>query len=90
MGRINCEDPMNFLIISQKCQFNSNYTLNNLTGHGRFDIICRSILASTRELQSDKGSSIFCYLKGGEEKGWLKILSSFVSRKVKSIIPLPN
>ena len=69
---------MNFLIISQKCQFNSNYTLNNLTGHGRFDIICRSILASTRELQSDKGSSIFCYLKGGEEKGWLKIDPSFV------------
>lgn len=64
---------MKFLIISQRTIPNPNFSLKNLTGHGRFDIICRAILAASRSLFDHSMEEIICFLKGAEpqQQGWL-------------------
>jgi len=70
---------MSFLIVSQRAKANSGYSLKNLEGHGRIDIIFRSILAATRPLNKDQGREIYCFLKGSRPHGWLKVLPSYIS-----------
>ena len=64
-----------------------NYGL--LTYYGSNQQIVFKIAPSTTISEEDI-DYLFSSLEKTLEKGWLKILSSFVSRKVKSIIPLPN
>ena len=61
---------MKFLVISQRAIGDNNYSLKNLPGHGRIDILFRCILASTRSLNGSH--QIFTYLKAGEKQGWLE------------------
>jgi len=67
-----------YLLISQRAKANNRYNLKNLTGHGRFDVVVRCILAATRQLTSDPGEVIYAYLKGSEPWGWLEIQPQFV------------
>ncbi|MFV2016465.1 MAG: hypothetical protein ACC656_13625, partial [Candidatus Heimdallarchaeota archaeon] len=65
---------MKFLVVSQRAIPNPNFRLNDLTGHGRIDVVMRCILAACRPLPKDNSSSIYCYLKGSDnhnEHGWL-------------------
>ena len=65
---------MKFLVVSQRAIPNPNFRLNDLTGHGRIDVVMRCILAACRLLPKDNSSSIYCYLKGSDnhiEHGWL-------------------
>ncbi|MHA2502068.1 MAG: hypothetical protein ACXAE3_04305 [Candidatus Kariarchaeaceae archaeon] len=64
---------MIFLVISQRAKAHSAYSLKDLEGHGRIDIIFRTILAATRQLASDQGHTIYCHLKGSEPQGWMKL-----------------
>lgn len=69
---------MKFLLISQRAKANPNYNLKDLPGHGRYDVVIRCILSAGRQLLSDQGEKIFCYLKGSEPHGWLTIDSDYV------------
>jgi tRNA pseudouridine-54 N-methylase len=65
---------MKFLLISQRAFPNPNFRLNDLTGHGRIDVVMRCILAACRPMPDNEINSIYCYLKGSEdqeEHGWL-------------------
>lgn len=65
---------MKFLLISQRAFPNPNFRLNDLTGHGRIDVVIRCILAACRPMPDNEINSIYCYLKGSgdqEEHGWL-------------------
>lgn len=63
---------MIFLVISQRAIPNPNYSLKDLEGHGRFDIICRCILSATRRSAITSSDSIVCFLKGGDgPAGWI-------------------
>ena len=48
----------------------NTYSLKNLPGHGRIDILFRCILASTRPLNGYH--PIYVYMKGGEKQGWIE------------------
>lgn len=65
---------MNFLVVSQRAKANPNYSLKDLTGHGRFDILPRCILAAKRKLMHSMGDAIYIYLAQGP--GWLTIPDS--------------
>ena len=69
---------MTFLLISQRAIPNSNYNLKDLTSHGRIDVVFRCILAATRQIATDPGHDIYCFLKGSTPHGWLTIHSDFV------------
>lgn len=67
---------MQFLVISQRAIPNPNYSLKDLTGHGRIDVIMRCILASCRLISKveNERNKIYCYLKGSVSKktrGWI-------------------
>lgn len=64
-------DYTKFLVISQRAKASPEYNLKDLPGHGRFDIIARVILAATRPIMEEKESSIYCFLKGGNNQGWI-------------------
>ncbi|OLS24777.1 MAG: tRNA (pseudouridine(54)-N(1))-methyltransferase [Candidatus Heimdallarchaeota archaeon LC_2] len=68
---------MQFLVISQRAIPIPNYSLKDLTGHGRIDIIMRCVLASCRPISKIKNekNTIYCYLKGSmnpKDWGWIK------------------
>lgn len=65
---------MKFLVISQRAFPNPNFRLNDLTGHGRIDVIVRCILAACRPMFGNKPNVIYCYLKGSDDQkqwGWI-------------------
>ncbi|MHA2027839.1 MAG: hypothetical protein ACW99A_10285 [Candidatus Kariarchaeaceae archaeon] len=65
---------MKFLVISQRAKPNEYFKLNDLTGHGRFDVLVRCILAACRPLLENITNSIYCYMKGSdnyEDWGWI-------------------
>ncbi|MCE7735861.1 MAG: hypothetical protein GPJ54_13350 [Candidatus Heimdallarchaeota archaeon] len=64
---------MKFLLISQRAFPNPNFRLNDLTGHGRIDVVMRCILAACRPMPNNETNTIYCYLKGSddpEQWGW--------------------
>ena len=63
---------MRFLVISQRAKPDPNYSLKDLTGHGRFDVIPRVILAASRNIVEKTADDIFIYLKGSTDTGWIK------------------
>ncbi|MCY3410998.1 MAG: hypothetical protein INQ03_05100 [Candidatus Heimdallarchaeota archaeon] len=62
---------MKFLVISQRAIGSPEFSLKDLPGHGRFDIIPRCILAASRPLATQIGYPIAVFLKGGEY-GWIE------------------
>ncbi len=66
---------MQFLLISQRAIPNPKFSLKDLPGHGRFDIIPRCILSANRELLGTR-DDIYCFLKGKNPNGWIYIKSS--------------
>lgn len=62
---------MIFLVISQRAKSNPNYSLKDLTGHGRFDILPRCILAASRKLATRQSDDIYLFLKEGNQ-GWIR------------------
>jgi tRNA pseudouridine-54 N-methylase len=65
---------MKFLVVSQRAIPNPNFRLNDLTAHGRIDVLIRCILAACRPLIHNKTNTIYCYLKGSDEPtewGWI-------------------
>ncbi len=81
---------MRFLVISQRAFPNSNFSLKDLTGHGRIDIIMRCILAACRPISKfdTETNTIYCYLKGSDnpqEWGWLKWDNKIVNEDEISI-----
>lgn len=67
---------MHFLVVSQRAKGNPNFRLNDLPGHGRFDVICRVILSGITKLQDNGETKVTCFLKGSEPFGWLTVSSS--------------
>ncbi|MHA2251139.1 MAG: hypothetical protein ACXAD7_12310 [Candidatus Kariarchaeaceae archaeon] len=62
---------MIFIVISQKAIPNANFKVNDLPAHGRFDIVVRCILSASRQILGQKGTPIYCFLKGAENHGWI-------------------
>ena len=68
---------MQFLVVSQRANPNPNYSLKDLTGHGRIDVVMRCILAACRSVSkvNHEKNVIYCYLKGSinpQDWGWIK------------------
>jgi tRNA pseudouridine-54 N-methylase len=64
---------MKFLIISQRAEPFVDVNMKSLTELGRFDILLRSILATTRFIHStdETADTIYCYIKG-KGLGWFR------------------
>lgn len=66
---------MIFIVISQRAKGNKNFSLKDLPGHGRIDVIFRVILAALRPITANtiNTAHIFTYMKGAEPHGWLHL-----------------
>lgn len=67
---------MQFLVVSQRAISTPHFSLKDLTGHGRIDIIMRCILAACRKISNfnEEKNIIYCYLKGStniKTRGWI-------------------
>ena len=72
---------MIFLLISQRGKANNSYSLKDLEGHGRIDVVFRCILAAGQQLVDDEGHLIYCFLKGTTPHGWLKIPPHYIDEQ---------
>ena len=75
---------MKFLVISQRAKSNPDFSLKDLTGHGRFDILPRCILAATRGLVTRPADEIFLFLKQ-EDQGWINWAGQFSTEEEDEI-----
>ncbi len=62
---------ISFLVISQKAIGTPDYSLKDLPGHGRFDIVVRSLLQASTLDHTHNYSDFHCLMKGGPTIGWL-------------------
>lgn len=62
---------MIIVVISQRAIPSPDFRLRDLPGHGRIDIVMRCILAARRPLPASEPAQIYCFLKGGDSKGWI-------------------